>query len=74
MRANETYSEAKRLFSDRNSDVVMNAKSHHKWWFTPNPDVFGLSTSLPLLVCEGGGLVSESVGKADLLPYDFQSQ
>ena len=29
--------------------------------------VFGQSPSLPLLVSEGGGLVCESVGKADLL-------
>ena len=29
--------------------------------------MFGSSSSLPLLVSEGGGLVCESVGKADLL-------
>ena len=31
VRANETYSETKRQFSDRNSDVLMNAQSPHKW-------------------------------------------
>ena len=30
MRANETYSEANRQFSDRNRDVLMNVQSPHK--------------------------------------------
>ena len=34
VRANETYSEANRQFSDRNSDVLMNVQSHHKCWST----------------------------------------
>ena len=34
VRANETYSEAKRLFLDRNRDVLINVQSPHKWWFT----------------------------------------
>ena len=34
MRANETYSEAKRPFSDRNRVVLMNVQSPHKWWST----------------------------------------
>ena len=34
--------------------------------------MFGLSSSLqPLIVGRGGGLVCESVGKADLLSYHF---
>ena len=36
--------------------------------------VFGLSLSLPPLVSEGGGLVCESVGKADLLSDHFDSK
>ena len=67
VRANETYSEAKRQFSDRNRDILMNVQSPHKWWSTLKSSVFGLSSSLPPLVSEGGGLVCESVGKADLL-------
>ena len=67
MRANETYSEAKRHFSDRNRDVLMNVQSLHKWWSTLKSEVFGSSSSLPPLVSEGGGLVCESVGKTDLL-------
>ena len=35
--------------------------------------VFGSSSSLPPLVSEGGGLVGESVGKADLLSDHFDS-
>ena len=58
--ANETYSEAKRQFRDRNRDV-MNVQSPHKWWLTLKSAVFGASSSLPPLVCEGGGLVCESV-------------
>ena len=38
VRANETYSdsEAKRQFSARSRDVLMNAQSPHKWWSTLN--------------------------------------
>ena len=32
VRANETYSEAKRQFSARNRDVLMNVQSPHKCW------------------------------------------
>ena len=67
VRANETYSEAKPQFSARNRHVLMNAQSPHKWWSTLKSAVFGLSSSLPPLVGLGGGLVCESVDKADLL-------
>ena len=65
MRANETYSEAKRQFNDRNRNVLMNAQSQssHKWWSTLKSGVFGFSSSLRPLVGGGGELVSESVGK-----------
>ena len=71
MRANETYSEVKRQFSDRNRDVLINVQSPHKWWSTLKSAVFGSSSSLSPLVSEGGGLVCESVGKADLLSDNF---
>ena len=74
VRANETYSEAKRQISDRNRDVLMNVQSPYKWWSTLKSTVFGSSSSLPPLVSEGGGLVCESVGKADLLSYHFDSK
>ena len=74
VRANETYSEAKRQFSDGNRDVLMNVESPHKWWSTLKSAVFGSSSSLPPLVSEGGGLVCESVGKADLLSDNFDSK
>ena len=67
VRASETYSEAKRQFSDRNRDVLMNVQVPHKWWSTLKSAVFGSNSSLPPLVSEGGGLMCESVGKADLL-------
>ena len=50
MRANETYSEAKHQFSITNRDVLMNAQYPHKWWSTLKSGVFGLSSTLPLLV------------------------
>ena len=74
MRANETYSEAKRQFSDRNRDVLMNVPSPHKWWSTLKSAVFGSSSSLPPLISEGGGLVCESVGKTDLLSDYFDTK
>ena len=74
VRANETYSETKRQFSARNRDVLMNTQSPHKWWTTLMSTVFGLSSSLPPLVGEGGGLVCESVGKAGLLSDHFDDK
>ena len=74
MRANETYSEAKRLFSDRNRDFLMNVHSPQKWWSTLKSAVFGSSSSLPPLVSEGGGLLCESVGKAGRLSDHFYSK
>ena len=74
VRANETYSEAKHQFSDRNRDVLMNFQSPHKWWSTLMSAVFGSNSSLPPLISEGGGLVCESVGKADLLSDHFDSK
>ena len=74
MRANETYSEAKRQFSERNRDVLMNVQSPHKWWSTLKFAVFGSSSSLPPLVSEGGGLVCEPVGKVDPPSDHFDSK
>ena len=52
----------------------MNVQSPQKWWSTLNSAVFGSSSSLPPLVSVGGGLVCESVGKADLLSDHFDSK
>ena len=49
----------------------MNVQSPHKWWSTFKSAVFGTSSALPPLVNEGGGLVCESIGKADLLSDHF---
>ena len=40
VRANETYSEATRQFSNRNRDVLVNVQSPHKWWSTLKSAVF----------------------------------
>ena len=74
MRANETYTEAKHQFSGRNIDVLMNVQSPHKLWSTLTSAVFGSSSSLTPLVSEGGGLVCQSVGKADLLSDHFDKK
>ena len=62
------------MFSVRNMDVVMNAKSPHKWWSTLKSAVFGVSSLLPPLVDGACGLVCESVGKVELLSDHFDSK
>ena len=52
----------------------MNVQSPHTWWSTLKAAVFGSSSSLPPLDSEGGELVCESVGKADLLSDHFGSK
>ena len=74
VRAKETCSEAKRQFSDRNRDVLMNVQYPQKCWSTLKSAVFGSSLSLPPLISEGGGLVCLLVGKADLLLDRFDSK
>ena len=68
-RANVVYAEAMRRFSVRSRDVLMNAQCPHKWWSTLKSAVFGssLELSLPPHIRAGGGLVCESVGKAEML-------
>ena len=73
MRANETYSEAKRQFTVKNMDVLVNAQSPHKWRSTVKSAVSGLSSILPPLVGGDGRLVYKSGGKADLLSDHFDS-
>ena len=52
----------------------MNAQTPHKWWSTLKSAVFGLSSSLPPLVGGSGGLLCESVGKADLFSDHFEGK
>ena len=63
-------------FSVRSRDVLMNAQCPHKWWLTLKSVVFcsNLDSSLPPLIGAGGGLVCESVGKADLLSAHFDGK
>ena len=44
LRSNETYSEAKRQFSVRNIDILMNAPTPRKWWSTLKSAVCLLSS------------------------------
>ena len=52
----------------------MNIQSPHKKRSTLKSSAFGSSSSLPPPFREGGGLVCESVGKADLLSNHFYSK
>ena len=74
VRANEAHSEGKHQFRDRNRIVLMYVQSTLKWWSILKSAVFGTSSSLPLLVNEDGGLMCESVGKADLLSDHFDTK
>ena len=74
VRANETYSEAKRQLCDKNCAVLVNVQSPLKSWSTLKSAVFGTSSSLHPLVGEGGSLLCESVGNSDLLSDHFDSR
>ena len=54
----------------------MNAQCPHKWWSTLKSAVLGSSSdsSHSPLIGAGGGLVCESVGKADLLSAHFDGK
>ena len=66
--------EAKRQFSVRNRDVLMNAQSPHKWQSILKFAKFGLSSSLQPLAVGSGGLACESIGKADLQSDHFDGK
>ena len=73
-RANEIDSEAKRQFSDRNRDVLMNVQSPHKWWSTFKSVCSARVHHWPhSLVRVVDWYVYDSVGKADLLSDHFDS-
>ena len=73
VRANGTYSEAKRQFRVRKKVYSYERPFPHQWWSTLKSAVFGLSSSSPHLG-GGGGLVCESGGKADLLTNNFDGK
>ena len=52
----------------------MNVQFPHKWWSTLKSGVFGSSSALPPLFSEGGGLLCELIGKADLLSDHFDNK
>ena len=56
------------------SSVTETGIYHMNLQSPPKSAVVGSSSSLPLLVSEGGGLVCESVGKANLLSDHFNSK
>ncbi|KAK3876715.1 hypothetical protein Pcinc_018527 [Petrolisthes cinctipes] len=72
--ANGVYAEAEQQFKNGARDVLLNARSPHKWWSTLKSAVFGSDSSLPRLVGDGGSLVYEPGGKAALLAAHFDSK
>ena len=58
----------------KNRDVLTNVQSPNKRWSNLKSAVFSWSLSLPPLISEGGGLVCESVGNADLQSDHFDSK
>ena len=70
------YAEAMRQFNVRSRDVLMNTQCPHKWWSTMKSAVFGSSSdlSLPPLIGVGGGLVRQSVWKAQMLSAHFEGK
>ena len=70
---NEVYAEDRRHFSVRSRNVLRNAQCASKWWSTLKSAVFVSSSdlSLPPLIVGSGGLVCESVGKAEMLSAHF---
>ena len=75
-KAYAVYANAMRQFSVRSRDALMNAQCPHKRWSTLKSAVFGSSSdsSLPILIGVGGGLVCESVGKAEMLSAHFDGK
>ena len=63
-------------FIVRSRDVLLNAQCPHKCWSTLKSAVFSSSSdsSLALLIGAGGGLVCESVGKADIMSAHFDGK
>ena len=75
-RANAVHAEAMREFSVRSRDVLMNVQCAHKRRSILKSAVFGSSSdsSLLPLIGAGGGLVCESVRKADMLAAHFDGK
>ena len=72
--ANEVYAIAQREHRARARETMLLTNNSHKWWSTLKSAVFGARSSIPPLVGNGGALVSDSVGKADLLLRHFDEK
>ena len=59
---------------DRHQNYFYSDSYGQKWWSTLKSAVFDSSSSLPPVASEDGGLVCESVGKADQLSNHFDSK
>ena len=72
--ASLVYRQAERNYNNHARDILRNADNPHKWWSTLKSSVFGADSSLPPLIGTGGGLVSDSEAKANLLIDHFDGK
>ena len=73
-RANETYAVPEQEHRERAHKTLLQTNNSQKWWSTLKDAVFGARSSIPPLVGNGGALVSDSVGKADLFLRHFDEK
>ena len=72
--AEKTYRDAEKEYVSSVRKKLSNSSDPHKWWSTLKSAVFGLCSSLPPLLSDGGELVTNPKGKADLLMTHFVSK
>ena len=73
-RAQLVHNDAERAFTERSKSLLMNAPNSLKWCSTVKTVVFGVSSSLPLLVDRRGKLVWSADEKASLFSTHFHAK
>ena len=63
-----------RNIEQEHSETLLQTNNSHKWWSTLKGAVFGARSSIPPLVGNGGVLVSDSVGQAELFMRHFDEK
>ena len=70
-RSNELHAVVEQEHRAKAHVTLLQTNNSHKLWSTLKGAVFGAHSSIPPLVGNGGALVSDSVGKADLFFETF---
>ena len=73
-RSSEIHAVAEQEHRARAHETLLQTNNSHKWWSTLKGAVFGARSSIPSLIGNGGALVSDSVGKADLFLRHFDEK